>query len=70
MSRIFLAEHIVPAATVTSSVVSERARSSTLPAVPLTASRYFVYYTLEPMLERVVVRAVWHMSRRRGPRLK
>ena len=36
----------------------------------LSASRYFVYYSIETLLDRVVVRAVWHMSRKRGPRLK
>jgi plasmid stabilization system protein ParE len=37
--------------------------------VLLGRSRYHVYYTVDEDAGRVIVRAVWHVARGRGPRL-
>jgi len=50
-----------------------RFRSRAVPAVRrilLPGCRYHVYYTVHPKRSEVLVRAVWHAARGRGPDLR
>jgi plasmid stabilization system protein ParE len=48
---------------------SQRNAPSDVRRVLLRRTRYHVYYTCDPEAGRAVVRAVWHATRGRGPRL-